>query len=40
MHQITADFQTYIFFNETSELTEYLNSPVGKQAKREVLAKF
>ena len=41
MHQITADFQNLdIFFNESSELTEYLNSPVVNQkAKREVLAK-
>jgi F-type H+-transporting ATPase subunit delta len=41
MHQITADFQNLdIFFSETSELTEYLSSPVVKQeAKREILAK-
>ncbi len=41
MHQITADFQNLdIFFSETSELTEYLNSPVVKrEAKREILAK-
>ncbi len=41
MHQVTADFQNLdIFFNETSELTEYLNSPVVKrEAKREILAK-
>jgi F-type H+-transporting ATPase subunit delta len=41
MHQITADFQNLdIFFNESSELTEYLNNPVVSQkAKREVLAK-
>ena len=41
MHQITADFQNLdIFFNENSELTEYLNNPVVSQkAKREVLAK-
>ena len=41
MHQITADFQNLdTFFNETSELTQYLNSPVVKQeAKREILAK-
>jgi F-type H+-transporting ATPase subunit delta len=41
MHQITADFQNLdIFFNETSELAEYLNNPVVKQvAKREILAK-
>jgi len=41
MHQVTADFQNLdIFFSETSELTEYLNSPVVKQeAKREILAK-
>ena len=39
MHQITADFQNLeIFLNETSELTDYLNSPVVIQsAKREVL---
>ena len=42
MHQITADFQNLdIFFNESSELTEYLNNPVVSQkAKREVLAKL
>jgi F-type H+-transporting ATPase subunit delta len=41
MHQITADFQNLdILFSETSELTEYLNSPVVKrEAKREILAK-
>jgi F-type H+-transporting ATPase subunit delta len=41
MHQITADFQNLdTFFNESSELTEYLNNPVVSQkAKREVLAK-
>jgi F-type H+-transporting ATPase subunit delta len=41
MHQITADFQNLdTFFNETTELTEYLNNPVvGQKAKREVLAK-
>jgi len=41
MHQITADFQNLdIFFNESSELTEYINNPVVSQkAKREVLAK-
>ena len=41
MHQVTAEFQNLdIFFNETSELTEYLNSPVVKrEAKREILAK-
>ncbi len=41
MHQITADFQNLdIFFNETPELTKYLNNPVVKQAaKREILAK-
>ena len=41
MHQITADFQNLdIFFNESSELTDYLNSPVvSQEAKREVLAK-
>ena len=38
MHQITADFQNLdIFFNESSELTDYLNSPVvSQEAKREV----
>lgn len=42
MHQITADFQNLaIFFNETSELTDYLNNPVVKQeAKREILSKL
>jgi F-type H+-transporting ATPase subunit delta len=41
MHQITADFQNLdSFFNESSELTSYLNNPVVSQnAKREVLAK-
>ena len=41
MHQITADFQNLdTFFSETSELTEYLNSPVLKQeAKQAVLTK-
>ena len=41
MHQITADFQNLdIFFSETSELAEYLNSPVVREeAKREVLTK-
>ena len=41
MHQITADFQNLdTFFNESSELTEYLNNPVVKEkAKREILAK-
>jgi len=41
MHQITADFQNLeIFLNETSELTDYLASPVVSQnAKREVLTK-
>ena len=41
MHQITADFQNLdIFFQESSELTEYLSSPVVKQeAKREILSK-
>jgi F-type H+-transporting ATPase subunit delta len=41
MHQITADFQNLdTFFNESSELSEYLNNPVVKQeAKREILAK-
>jgi len=41
MHQITADFQNLdIFFNESSELTSYLDNPVVSQkAKREVLAK-
>jgi F-type H+-transporting ATPase subunit delta len=42
MHQITADFQNLeSLFNESSELTEYLNNPVVSQkAKREVLAKL
>ncbi len=41
MHQITADFQNLdVFFNEATELMEYLNNPVVKQeAKREILAK-
>jgi F-type H+-transporting ATPase subunit delta len=41
MHQITADFQNLdIFFNESSELSDYLASPVvKKKAKREILAK-
>jgi len=41
MHQITADFQNLdTFFNESSELTEYLNNPIVKEkAKREILAK-
>ena len=41
MHQITADFQNLdTFFNESSELNDYLNNPVVKQeAKREILAK-
>ena len=41
MHQITADFQNLeTFFAETSELMEYLTSPVVKQeAKREILTK-
>ena len=41
MHQITADFQNLdIFFNENSELTEYLNNPViGVAQKEEVLNK-
>ena len=41
MHQITADFQNLdTFFNESSELNEYLNNPVVKQeAKRDILAK-
>jgi F-type H+-transporting ATPase subunit delta len=42
MHQITADFQNLDgLFNESSELTNYLNNPVVSQkAKREVLAKL
>jgi F-type H+-transporting ATPase subunit delta len=42
MHQITADFQNLdSFFNESSELTSYLNNPVVSQnSKREVLAKI
>jgi len=41
MHQITADFQNLdTFYNESSELTEYLNNPIVKEkAKREILAK-
>jgi len=41
MHQITADFQNLeIFLNETSELMDYLNSPVVSQdAKGEILTK-
>ena len=41
MHQITADFQNLdVFLEETSELTDYLNSPVVKEeAKREILNK-
>jgi len=41
MHQITADFQNLdTFFNESSELTDYLNNPVVRQeAKHEILAK-
>ena len=41
MHQITADFQNLdTFFNENSELLEYLNNPVVKQeAKCNVLTK-
>ncbi len=41
MHQITADFQNLeIFFDETAELTEYLNNPlVSQEAKREILTK-
>jgi len=41
MHQITADFQNLdTFLSETTELTEYLNSPVvNQQAKRDILAK-
>lgn len=41
MHQITADFQNLdTFFNESSELTDYLNNPVvRKEAKHEILAK-
>jgi F-type H+-transporting ATPase subunit delta len=37
----TADFQNLdTFFNETTELTNYLNNPVVKQeAKREILSK-
>jgi len=42
MHQITADFQNLeSLFNESEELTAYLNNPVVSQkAKREVLAKL
>jgi len=41
MHQITADFQNLdIFLSETTELTQYLNSPVvNQEAKREILSK-
>jgi len=41
MHQITADFQNLdTFFNQTSELTEYLNNPVvNQEAKRKILIK-
>ena len=41
MHQITADFQNLdIFFDENSELMDYLNNPVVSQdAKREILTK-
>jgi F-type H+-transporting ATPase subunit delta len=41
MHQITADFQNLeIFLDKTSELTDYLNSPVvNSESKREVLTK-
>ena len=42
MHQITADFQNLnIFFENTSELIDYLNNPVVKQeAKSEILTKI
>jgi F-type H+-transporting ATPase subunit delta len=42
MHQITADFQNLdIFFEKSSELNEYLNSPVvSQEAKRAVLSKI
>lgn len=41
MHQITADFQNLeTFFNETSELMDYLNNPIVKQeAKGQILTK-
>jgi len=41
MHQITADFQNLdIFFNESTELIEYLKNPlVSQAAKREILTK-
>jgi F-type H+-transporting ATPase subunit delta len=41
MHQITADFQNLdVFLNEASELTDYLNNPVVKQAaKSKILEK-
>ena len=41
MHQITADFQNLdIFFNESKELSTYLNNPIiNQKSKREVLAK-
>ena len=42
MHQITADFQNLeIFLEESTELSNYLNSPiVNKDAKCEVLTKI
>lgn len=41
MHQITADFQNLdTFFNEATELINYLHNPLVKQeSKREILAK-
>jgi len=41
MHQITADFQNLdTFLSETSELMDYLTSPVvKKEAKRQILEK-
>jgi len=42
MHQITADFQNLdLFFNENTELLDYLNNPVVTQeAKRKLLIKI
>lgn len=41
LHQVTDDFnQLGLFFDENSELAEYLNNPiVSQKAKREVLVK-
>ena len=42
MHQITADFQNLeVFLDQSSELLEYLNTPVvSKEAKSEILTKI